>query len=109
MTVSDAKLKVDQTWHVIVERSVGYSVYIDDERTTEYPWGWVFYFVATNVSASRRADAYAIDRLSGNSLPVGTKGLGHCLELLLAWRQSNPSRDEDERAKKGDSVDFKPN
>jgi hypothetical protein len=86
MTVMEARRRIVERWHEIVEKGVCHSVRIDDALTTEYPWGWVFYFVGADAQSRPMEEAYARDRLTGQSYPVGIKGLEHSLNILMSWR-----------------------
>jgi len=87
MTIDEAKIKVQEHWKTIAENQLGYEIVMDDSLTREYPWGWHFFFVAVDPSAPRLVDQYAFDRLTGDSVPVGSKGLGNALDYLMNWRE----------------------
>ena len=58
------------------------SVKLIEERTTAYPWGWVFYFVdesCKNPANSKRC-VWAYEKETRKLAPVGTKGLEFALE-----------------------------
>ncbi len=89
-TLDQAKEQIKKHWHEIVEKALGRAVCIDDSLTREYPWGWVFYFVPLETLPEYHVvteRAYAYDRVTGESIPVGTKGLKHAVHILFNWRR----------------------
>jgi hypothetical protein len=75
---SEARQRLQALWTPAVETNMGCEMYIDDALTEEHSWGWVFYFVPRQPEQCQRPykrRAFAFHRVSGDSIPVGTKGL----------------------------------
>lgn len=80
-----AREKCLRIWTPPVARNFGCGVKIDDSLTQEFDWGWVFYLVPQNPEECRKEHqraAIAFHGASGNSIPVGTKGLPSALEYF---------------------------
>jgi hypothetical protein len=85
MNKGDAKHRVETQWMAAVQSGMGCPVLIDDSLTEEHPWGWVFYFVASEPDKCKKRYhkvEIAYYRATGNSIPVGTKGLENALQWI---------------------------
>jgi hypothetical protein len=85
MTITEAKRRLQDLWKYTVERIMSCEMHVDDSLTEEYPWGWVFYFVPKcpdQCPHPYKRRAYAYDLETGDSIPVGTKGLEQALRHL---------------------------
>jgi hypothetical protein len=95
MTLNDAKTETVRIWLSASQRGLGCSVVIDDSRTEEHDWGWVFWFVPENPELCQQAwpfARYAFDQHSGHSVPVGTKGLEGAIAHLDHLRKLYPDK-----------------
>ena len=89
MDVNEAREKVLR-WRLAIETDLRCEVTLDDSRTQVYEWGWVFYFVASDPERCpkvRKQSAFAVERETGRSYPVGTKGLMTALRYFKAHRE----------------------
>jgi len=80
MNRDEAKRLVIDHWQSIATKRCGYDLQIDDNLTEESTWGWAFSFLPLDPTHGRKEEAYAIDRLTGASIPVGTK-----FEFRTCW------------------------
>ena len=87
MTVQEAELVVAREWQSIAEQRVGYPLRVDPTHTAEYEWGWEISFVPAEADRPPRRERYAIDRVTGITSPVGTKGLSEAVRYLAKWRR----------------------
>ena len=77
-------------WLPVTEKAFKCPVRLDDSLTEEYDWGWVFHIVASDKplhSDSRLRDRYAIDRITGYSCPIGTKGIEQAIIYIKKHRK----------------------
>jgi hypothetical protein len=86
MTAQEAKSRVDEHWRRVIEQQDGHAVQIDDTLTVEHSWGWLFCFVPVEPQLPKAKEEFALDRLTGESCPVGTKGIDHAVHILMSWR-----------------------
>jgi hypothetical protein len=85
MELGAAKQRVLSLWKEVVDASLGCEVDIDDKLTKTYRWGWVFYLVPRQpeqCSRKYQLSAFAFYLPTGETMPVGTKGLEHALKVL---------------------------
>jgi hypothetical protein len=85
--VLEAKQQLQRLWTPTVQAVMGCEMQIEDTLTEEHPWGWVFYFVPRHSDQCQqpyKRRAYAFHRESGDSIPVGTKGIEDALRHLRA-------------------------
>jgi hypothetical protein len=86
MNLGQAKAKVLALWGHSAESRLGGPVHVNDSLTEEYSWGWVLHLTLTDPAAvpldNKRA-LYAVARETGDSTPVGTKGLREAIEDLF--------------------------
>jgi hypothetical protein len=83
--MTQARQQLQALWTPTVEAVMGCEMKIDDALTEEYAWGWVFYFIPRLPDQCERPftrRAYAFHRQSGDSIPIGTKGLEDALRHL---------------------------
>ena len=78
MTVEEAQVEVIRRWGPLAQEHFGCPAVLNPKDTKTYEWGWVLNFRAIDPDACRRRVkkcAYAIDRESGASYPLGPRGL----------------------------------
>ena len=84
--MQEAKAIIENGWGPIVHKHATCATAIDDSGTIEYEWGWVFKYAPIDKDDDYPADEYAIDRTTGYSIPVGTKGIENAIQILMRWR-----------------------
>ena len=93
MQVHEAQDLVLAKWQSVSERSFKCPMRVDDDLTVEYDWGWSFTLVPVDpekcdFSKNRFGKhRFAIDRETGISYPVGTKGIVEARAYLMKWRR----------------------
>ncbi len=78
MTAVEAEDEIVRRWARIAEERLGCPVMLMPEATETHEWGWVIQLRVVNPDAcSRRVkfSSYAVDRATGESFPVGSKGV----------------------------------
>jgi hypothetical protein len=93
MDRKDARQRVEEFWQPSTERYFGCPAEIDDSLTEEYEWGWAFCFVptATETGTGVYPQAQvAIDKRTGHSTPVGTKGIEEAVHHLESLQRLYP-------------------
>jgi hypothetical protein len=86
MNVDEAIAVVMRQWGHSAERRLGGKVCADESLTEEFHRGWVVHLVPTDIAAkstTTKLARYAVDRLSGQSTPVGTKGIQEAVRDLF--------------------------
>jgi hypothetical protein len=89
LTRAEARAAIEGAHAHLEEWAFKCPVRIDDARTAEHEWGWVFSFVPVdpdNCPVPRREQPYAIDRITGLATTVGSKGVEDAALRLARWR-----------------------
>lgn len=83
----DAYEDVNARWRPLFEEDFG-PLKIDESLTERHPWGWVIYLVKETEDGIKTPKARCLyDRISGNSLPVGSRGLKSMILTLQEYRE----------------------
>ncbi len=78
MTAAEAEAEIVRRWGRIAEERLGCPVVLKPEDTETHDWGWVIQLRVMNPDVcSRRVkfSSYAVHCDTGESFPVGSKGL----------------------------------
>jgi hypothetical protein len=94
LTRAEARAAVERKHAHTEEWAFKCLVRVDDARTAEYEWGWVFSFVPADPEKSpapAREQRYAVDRVTGLTTSVGNKGVEDAALRLANWRSKTPA------------------
>lgn len=97
MTLDEAELKVLSQWQRSAQRILGGPVVLKRQYTKTHEWGWVLWLWAVNPDACPHVvkhAKYAIDRETGVSYPVGSRGLRPAKELFQRVRANRAEVDQ---------------
>ena len=78
ITLEQAVATVEELWISLIDHSGGRKFTLDSSLTEEHAWGWVLVFSPDSSDGrigNQFKHRYVVHRLTGNSLPVGTKGV----------------------------------
>ena len=91
MTREEAQKQILSEWLPIVEKHFQCTARLDESLTDVYEWGWVFHIIAgspkTVKEKAYHTRQYAIDRVTGYSIPVGTKGIMDAIYYIKRHRK----------------------
>ena len=93
MQVQEARDAVLARWQSIADGAFKCPMRVEDDLTVEYDWGWSFTLVPVDparcdFSKHRYGKArFAIDRETGHSYPIGSKGIAEARAYLMKWRR----------------------
>lgn len=74
--------EVESCWLLTTQAFLGCPAVIDLAATEEHEWGWLIYVVPVNEALCTREykkNCFAVERETGISTPVGTKGIEEAL------------------------------
>lgn len=82
--------EVEILWLPTAQAFLGCPAMIDLAATEEHEWGWLIYVVPVNEALCTRAykkNCFAVERETGISTPVGTKGIEEALIYFSRHRK----------------------
>ncbi len=81
--VEKAIKEVDESWVRIYNERENESLEISRSQIEEYIWGWVFELYDPRKPNELTHVQYVFNKLNGQSMPVGTKGVSFAYRTIL--------------------------